>query len=83
MRNSKIRCIARFSHLVDKLCKLKLFSSKDSNCAKKHCDSLIQSSEWKDKFDYNSESLMIESIHSSLSSCSVIQNSNAVGKYLS
>ena len=32
---------------------------------------------------YNSKSLMIESIHWSPSSCTVIRNSNAVGKYLS
>ena len=52
MVNSKMRCIAKFSRLVDKLYELKWFSSKDSDCAKKYYDALIQSSnsEWKDKF---------------------------------
>ena len=35
MVNSKMRCIAKFSRLVDKLYELKWFSSKDSDCAKK------------------------------------------------
>ena len=52
MVNNKMRCIATFSRLVDKLHKLKWFFSKDSNCTKKQYDALIQSanSEWKDKF---------------------------------
>ena len=79
MVNSKMRCIAKFWRLFDKLYELKWFSYEDSDCAKKQYDTLIQSanSELKDK------SLMIESIHSSPSLCAVIRNSNAVGKYLS
>ena len=52
MVNSKMRCIAKFSCLVDKLYKLKRLYSKDYDCAKKQYDTLIQfaNCEWKDKF---------------------------------
>ena len=47
-----VNSIAKFSRLVGKLCDLKWFYSKDSYCARKQYDVLIQSanSEWKDEF---------------------------------
>ena len=52
MVNSTMRSFAKFSCLVDKMCKLKWFSSKDYDCTKKQYDASIQSSssEWKNKF---------------------------------
>ena len=52
MVNSTMRCFAKFSCFVDKMYKLKWFSSKDYDCTKKQYDASIQSanSEWKDKF---------------------------------
>ena len=52
MVNNKMRGIAKLSRLVGKLHELKWFSFKDSDCAKKQYDALIQpsNSEWKDKF---------------------------------
>ena len=52
MVNSTMRSFAKFSCLVDKMYKLKWFSSKDYDCTKKQYDASIQSSssEWKNKF---------------------------------
>ena len=72
MVNSKMKCIAKFSHLVEKLCELKWFSSKDSDYAKMWYDALIHSanSEWEDKFlqfkitDDRIDSFFVEFMHS-------------------